>query len=62
MNAEKQARLEAVGFRIVSVAEFLNLSPEEEAIIGAKLKRALLTTGATLSEIGGMVAAPKSSN
>lgn len=111
MDSAKRILLEEAGFKVGSVSEFLELSPEEEAIIEIKLAlsaavkrrrrqkrlsqvvlaerlrssqarvakieagdpsvsidllvRALLTTGATLSEIGGMVAAapkPASAN
>ena len=37
MNAEKRARLEAAGFTVGSVAEFLELTPEESDYIEAKL-------------------------
>ena len=38
MNLSKRAELEAAGFRIGSVAEFLKLTPEEEALIEMKLE------------------------
>lgn len=37
MDAEKRARLEAAGFQIGTVSEFLGLTPEENAIIEIKL-------------------------
>jgi DNA-binding XRE family transcriptional regulator len=37
MNAEKRARLEAAGFTVGSVAEFLDLTREESDYIEAKL-------------------------
>jgi transcriptional regulator with XRE-family HTH domain len=37
MNAEKRARLEAAGFTVGTVAEFLELTPEESDYIEAKL-------------------------
>jgi DNA-binding XRE family transcriptional regulator len=37
MDAAKRARLEAVGFRVGSVAEFLDLSPEENALVELRL-------------------------
>jgi hypothetical protein len=43
MDAAKQARLEAAGFRVGMVAEFLGLTPEEEALVEVRvaLARAL---------------------
>lgn len=37
MNEEKRKKLEANGWRVGTVAEFLNLTPEDEAIIELKL-------------------------
>jgi len=37
MNEEKRKRLEEKGFRVGTVAEFLELSPEEESIIETRL-------------------------
>lgn len=37
MNEEKRARLEAAGFKIGTVAEFLELTPEENALVEIKL-------------------------
>ncbi len=37
MDAEKIVRLEAAGFKVGSVAEFLELSPAESALIEARL-------------------------
>ncbi len=37
MNEEKRKRLEAKGWKVTSVKEFLGLSPEEESIIELKL-------------------------
>jgi len=39
MDAEKRARLEAKGYKLMDYAEFLGLSPEEQAII--EMRRAL---------------------
>ena len=33
MTEEKKKSLEAVGFQVGSIAEFLNLSPEEQSLI-----------------------------
>jgi len=41
MTEEKKKRLEAAGFRIGSVAEFLNLNPEEQA----KINNAIIRNG-----------------
>lgn len=40
MREEKRKRLERKGFKVGSVKEFLNLSPEEAAYIEVKLKLA----------------------
>ena len=37
MDAEKKERLEAAGFKVGSVAEFLELSPAESALIETRL-------------------------
>jgi DNA-binding transcriptional regulator YiaG len=37
MDTAKRARLEAAGFRVGSVAEFLALTPEESALVEMKL-------------------------
>ena len=37
MNEEKRKRLEAKGWKLTSVAEFLELTPEENAIIELRL-------------------------
>jgi hypothetical protein len=37
MNAEKQKKLEAAGWKFGSVKDFLNLTPAEEAYIDMKL-------------------------
>ncbi len=37
MNKEKREKLEAKGWKVTSVAEFLGLTPEEERIIELKL-------------------------
>jgi predicted XRE-type DNA-binding protein len=37
MNAEKRKRLEGAGWRFGSAADFLNLSPAEEAYVKMKL-------------------------
>jgi DNA-binding XRE family transcriptional regulator len=37
MDKAKRKRLEAKGWKVGSVAEFLGLTPEEEAIIGLRL-------------------------
>ena len=37
MNPTKRQKIEAAGGKIVTVTEFLNLSPEEEAIIEIRL-------------------------
>ncbi len=37
MNKEKRKKLEAKGWKVGSVAEFLNLSPEENSIIELRL-------------------------
>ena len=37
MNAEKRKRLEAAGWKFGTVADFLNLTPAEEAYIEMKL-------------------------
>jgi predicted XRE-type DNA-binding protein len=37
METTKRQKLEAAGWKVGSVAEFLNLSPEEEAIIEIRL-------------------------
>jgi DNA-binding transcriptional regulator YiaG len=37
MDAAKKARLEAAGFKVGTVAEFLALSPEESALIEVRL-------------------------
>ncbi|MDQ2688015.1 MAG: helix-turn-helix domain-containing protein [Armatimonadota bacterium] len=37
MDSAKRERLEAAGFKIGTVTEFLNLSPEEEAFVELKL-------------------------
>ena len=37
MDAKKRKRLEAAGFRIGSAAEFLDLTPEESALIEMRL-------------------------
>lgn len=37
MDAEKRARLEAAGFKVGTVEEFLGLSPEESALIEVRL-------------------------
>ena len=39
MNPTKRQKIEAAGGKIVTVTEFLNLSPEEEAIIENRLKK-----------------------
>jgi ribosomal protein L18E len=39
MNPKKKQKIEAAGGKIVTIAEFLNLSPEEEAIIENRLKK-----------------------
>ena len=41
MTEEKKKRLEAAGFQIGSVAEFLNLTPEEQA----KINNAIIRNG-----------------
>lgn len=38
MNEKKKARLEAAGWKVGTVSEFLVLTPEEEAYIELKLK------------------------
>ena len=40
MNAEKRKRLEAAGWRFGSAADFLGLTPEEEAYVELKLRLA----------------------
>ena len=37
MNAEKRKKLEAKGWKVTSVAEFLKLTPEENSIVELKL-------------------------
>lgn len=37
MDAKKRKRLEAAGFTVGSTADFLGLSPEEEALVAMKL-------------------------
>jgi DNA-binding XRE family transcriptional regulator len=37
MNATKRAKLEAAGFKVGTVAEFLELTPEESALIEMRL-------------------------
>jgi DNA-binding XRE family transcriptional regulator len=37
MDADKKARLEAAGYRVGTVAEFLGLTPEDEAVIEQRL-------------------------
>lgn len=37
MNPTKRAKLEAAGFRVGSVAEFLELTPEENALVEIRL-------------------------
>lgn len=46
MNEQKRKKLEANGWRVGTVAEFLNLTPEDEAIIELRLalSRALKRT------------------
>ena len=39
MEPKKRQKLEAAGWKVTTVAEFLNLSPEEEAIIENRLKK-----------------------
>jgi ribosomal protein L18E len=39
MDLTKRQKIEAAGGRIVTIAEFLNLSPEEEEIIEIRLKK-----------------------
>jgi ribosomal protein L18E len=39
MNPTKRQKIEAAGGRVVTIAEFLNLSPEEEEIIEIRLKK-----------------------
>jgi len=34
MDEEKKQRLEATGFKVGSVAEFLDLTPEEQSLVG----------------------------
>ena len=41
MNEEKKKRLEAAGFRVGSIAEFLGLTPEEQA----KIENMIVTHG-----------------
>ena len=41
MDENKKKRLEAAGFRVGSVAEFLNLTPEEQA----KIDNAIIRNG-----------------
>ncbi len=38
MNSRKKKNLEAKGWKVGNAAEFLNLSPEEEAYVELKLK------------------------
>jgi predicted XRE-type DNA-binding protein len=40
MNAEKRKRLEAAGWHFGSAADFLGMTPEEEAYVELKLKLA----------------------
>jgi DNA-binding XRE family transcriptional regulator len=40
MNAEKRKRLEAAGWRFGSAADFLGMTPEEEAYVELKLRLA----------------------
>ena len=42
MDQEKKERLERAGFRVGTAAEFLGLSPEEEAIVEFKLELSAL--------------------
>ncbi len=42
MNEEKRARLQAAGFKIGTVAEFLELTPEENALVEIKLAETLI--------------------
>jgi len=37
MDRKKKARLEADGWKVSTVAEFLNLTPEEEALVETRL-------------------------
>jgi ribosomal protein L18E len=39
MNPTKKQKIEAAGGKIITIAEFLNLSPEEEEIIEIRLKK-----------------------
>jgi hypothetical protein len=49
MKTEKQAKLEAAGFRVGTVAEFLGLTPEEIDEIELRLAS---TTPTQLSNVG----------
>lgn len=42
MDAKKKKRLEAAGWRVGSAAEFLGLTPEEEALVETKARLAAL--------------------
>ena len=37
MNRKKKARLEAAGWKVATAAEFLGLTPEEEALVETRL-------------------------
>ena len=37
MNRKKKARLEAAGWKVATAAEFLGLTPEEEALVEARV-------------------------
>lgn len=40
MRTDKRRKLEAAGWKVGSAAEFLELSPEEEALVAVKLRLA----------------------
>ncbi|KOP24481.1 hypothetical protein AMR41_20325 [Hapalosiphon sp. MRB220] len=57
MDDAKRERLEAKGWKVGTVTEFLELSPEETALIDiALLVKAMLATGATPKDIAEAIA------
>jgi predicted XRE-type DNA-binding protein len=41
MNAKKRKKLEAAGYKVTDAAEWLDLSPEEEAIVSIRVNFAM---------------------
>ena len=66
MDRKKKSRLEAAGWKISSVAEFLALTPEEEALVEArvaltrKLKQVREEQGLTQAQVAKLIGSSQS--